>query len=398
MTLRIGILGTRGIPNHYGGFEQFAEYLSTGLVEKGHEVFVYNSHNHPYQQNEWKNVQLIHCYDPEYQVGSFGQFIYDFNCILDARRRNFDVILMLGFTSSSAWGWFYPNQSALIFNMDGLEWKRTKYSKPVQQFLKLAEKMAVRFSNFYIADSVVIQSYLQNKYAIASEHIPYGAEIFYNEEESLLQEYGVKKHEYFILMARMAAENNIEMILDGFHASHSNKKFLVVGSVENKLGKHLAQKFKHDKRIQFTGGIYNSPQKIHSLKLYSNLYFHGHSVGGTNPSLLEAMASRSLIAAHENPFNRSVLQKDALYFSSAQQVTAIIENAVRDGSEASLISNNLQKIKDQFSWENVIKKYEDFIQRCALKKAAELNRERMAIAPERSLPDSRRGRRVTFWP
>lgn len=368
MTLRIGILGTRGIPNHYGGFEQFAEYLSTGLVDKGHEVFVYNSHNHPYHSNTWKNVQLIHCFDPEYQLGSFGQFIYDLNCILDARRRNFDVILMLGFTSSSAWGWFYPNQSTLIFNMDGLEWKRTKYSKPVQKFLKLAERLAVRFSHYYIADSIVIQSYLHSKYAITSEHIPYGAEIHYNEDESLLQEFGIKKNGYFLLMARMAAENNIEMILDGFHASNSTKKFLVVGSVDNKPGRHLVQKFRNDERIVFTGGIYNHPQKIHSLKVYSNLYFHGHSVGGTNPSLLEAMASRALIAAHDNPFNRSVLQQDAFYFSSYNEVREIVENTHRNGREMVMINNNLHKIRDQFSWDNVIKKYEDFLQRCVLEK------------------------------
>lgn len=368
MTLRIGILGTRGIPNHYGGFEQFAEYLSAGLVSKGHAVFVYNSHNHPYQSNTWNNVQLIHCFDPEYQLGSFGQFIYDLNCILDARRRQFDVILMLGFTSSSAWGWFYPGQSTLIFNMDGLEWKRTKYSKPVQKFLLLAEKLAVRFSHYYIADSVVIQSYLKSKYAIASEHIPYGAEIHCNEDERLLQEYGVKKYNYYILMARMAAENNIEMILDGFHASNSTKKLLVVGSVDNKLGRYLVRKFKTDERILFTGGIYNHPQKIHSLKIYSNLYFHGHSVGGTNPSLLEAMASRALIASHDNLFNRAVLQQDAFYFSSPNEVKEIIENTQRNGREMVMINNNLQKIREQFSWDNVIKKYENFLQRCVLEK------------------------------
>ena len=372
MALRIGILGTRGIPNYYGGFEQFAEYLSTGLINKGHEVFVYNSHNHPYKQDAWNNVHIIHCFDPEFQLGSFGQFIYDFNCILDARKRKFDVILMLGFTSSSAWGWFYPDQSTLIFNMDGLEWKRTKYSKPVQKFLLLAEKLAVRFSRFYIADSVVIQTYLQNKYAINSEHIPYGAEIHYTEDEGLLHEFGVEKYNYFILIARMAPENNIEMILDGFHASASSKKFLVVGSMENKLGRHLLQKFKHDHRIVFTGGIYNSPQKIHSLKIYSQVYFHGHSVGGTNPSLLEAMASRALIAAHENAFNRAVLQEDALYFTNAQEVTAILENTVRDGREYNMINNNLVKIKEQFNWDRIIKKYEDFIQKCVVRKVRSL--------------------------
>ena len=101
--MKIAIFGTRGIPNHYGGFEQFAQYLSEGLCQMGHEVFVYNSHNHPYQKNEWNEVNIIHCYDPEFKLGTIGQFIYDLNCTLDSRKRNFDVILQLGYTSSSVW-------------------------------------------------------------------------------------------------------------------------------------------------------------------------------------------------------------------------------------------------------------------------------------------------------
>src|SRR4029079_9124682 len=126
--LRIGILGTRGITNHYGGFECFAEYVSRGLVNKGHEVYVYNSHNHPNQQATWNGVHIIHCFDPEFIMHSFGQFIYDLNCINDARKRKFDIILFLGYTSSTIWGMFYPRKPIIIYNMDGFEWKRSKYS------------------------------------------------------------------------------------------------------------------------------------------------------------------------------------------------------------------------------------------------------------------------------
>ena len=131
MSLRIAILGTRGVPNHYGGFEQLAEHLGPGLVKAGHAVTVYNSHNHPWQEAQWEGVNIVHCYDPEYLLGSAGQFIYDLNCIIDARKKNFDVILQLGYTSSSVWGRFYPRDSVVISNMDGLEWKRAKYSKPL---------------------------------------------------------------------------------------------------------------------------------------------------------------------------------------------------------------------------------------------------------------------------
>ncbi len=143
--MKIAIIGTRGIPNHYGGFEQFAEYLSLGLVEKGHMVTVYNSHTHPYQGNDWNGVKIIHCKDPEDKLGTIGQFVYDYNCIRDTRKRNYDIILQLGYTSSSVWGRLLPRKKSIITtNMDGLEWKRTKYSQKVQKFLQYAEKLGVK--------------------------------------------------------------------------------------------------------------------------------------------------------------------------------------------------------------------------------------------------------------
>ena len=99
--MKIAIIGTRGIPNNHGGFEQCAEYLSKYLVSKDHEVFVYNSHIHPYQEKVWNGVNIVHCIDPEDRIGTPGQFIYDLYCIMDTRKRNFDVILQLGYTSSS---------------------------------------------------------------------------------------------------------------------------------------------------------------------------------------------------------------------------------------------------------------------------------------------------------
>ena len=125
--MKIAILGTRGMPNNYGGFEQFAEYLSVGLVNNGHEVFVYNSHNHPYKKNIWNGVNIIHCYDPEYLIGTPGQFIYDLNCIVNCRKYNFDIILQFGCTSSSFWSRIMPHKSILVANMNGIEWKQSKF-------------------------------------------------------------------------------------------------------------------------------------------------------------------------------------------------------------------------------------------------------------------------------
>ena len=201
--MKLAVLGTRGVPNYYGGFEQFAQYLSEEFVKKGHEVYVYNSHNHLYQELEWNGVKIIHCKDPEHIIGTVGQFIYDLNCILDSRKRDFDVILQLGYTSSSIWSWLLPKKPKIVTNMDGLEWRRSKYSKPVQKFLLFAERLAVKSSNYLISDSTGIQSYLKDKYSVESRYIPYGANLFSNTDASFLDNLNLEKGSYSMLVARM---------------------------------------------------------------------------------------------------------------------------------------------------------------------------------------------------
>ena len=138
VNLKIGILGTRGIPNYHGGFEQFAQFFSVYLAKHNYEVYVYNSSKHPFQEKIFNDVNIIHCYDPEDKIGTAGQFIYDLNCILDSRKRNFDILLQLGYTSSTVWHRLLPKKATIVTNMDGLEWKRSKYSKKVQKFLRYA--------------------------------------------------------------------------------------------------------------------------------------------------------------------------------------------------------------------------------------------------------------------
>jgi len=360
--MRIGIIGTRGIPNHYGGFEQFAEYLSVGLAGMGHEIFVYCPHYHPEKASLWKGVNRIMVKDPEEKWGTIGQFIYDFNCIWDSRKRNFDVILQLGYTSSSIWGPLLP-KSKIFTNMDGLEWKRSKFSKPVQTFLKFAERMAIWYSDEWIADSIGIQDYLKKKYNKASTYIAYGAWPFNSPDSSVLQKYLVEENNYFMLVARMEPENNVEVILDGYVKSGTAIPFLVVGKTENAFGSHLVEKYKNQKGIRFQGGIYNL-NDLNQLRYHCKAYFHGHSVGGTNPSLLEAMASQASIMAHDNIFNKSILGDDAWYFKKDQDVAAIIQNtddAAFAARKAMTIQSNYSKIVEDFSWDKIIQQYEKLL-------------------------------------
>jgi glycosyltransferase involved in cell wall biosynthesis len=363
MKLRIAILGTRGIPNNYGGFEQITAYLSKGLVQSGHEVTVYNSHNHPYQKKNWNGVRIVHCFDPEYLIQTAGQFIYDLNCILHARNQNYDVILFMGYTSSSVWFKLFPKDSIIISNMDGMEWKRTKYSKPIRKFLKWAEKLAVLHSDFHIADSIAIKNYLYSKYAIKSKFIPYGARVCRSKKKEIMSRYQLTEKEYYLLMARMEPENNIDMILQGFTQSTTRKRLIVIGNTQNNYGKKMIDKYKGDNRIQFIGPLFDE-ESVHTLRTNTCLYFHGHSVGGTNPSLLEAMASRVQIAAHENMFNRAILQEDAFYFSDPADIRELIASEKHILQLGEIIENNFQKIIKNYSWKSIIEQYEGFICHC----------------------------------
>ncbi len=355
--MKIGIIGTRGIPNYHGGFEQFAEFFSVFLKKKGHDVSVYCSHNHPYQEAEFNGVQLIHCKDPERKVGTVGQFVYDYNCIRDSRKRNFDILLQLGYTSNSVWHRWLPKKSIIITNMDGLEWKRTKYSKKVRRFLKYAESLAVKSSDYLIADSPGIQEYLQQEYQVDSTFIAYGSFLFENENVEVLSEYNVQPYEYHMLIARMEPENNIETILDGVVQSGTQTPFLVVGKHDsNKFGAYLKDKYKDEAHIRFLGGIYNQDH-LNNLRYFSKLYFHGHTVGGTNPSLLEAMASHSLIVAHDNQFNKYILKDEAFYFHDAEEVATILKKITTKQDHQTFLKDNLEKIKNVYSWDIINNSY-----------------------------------------
>ncbi len=352
--MKIGIIGTRGIPNRYGGFEQFADYISREFVKNGHDVSVYNGHDHEYQEKDYGGVHLIHKWSPDTLLGTAGQFIYDALCIIDSRKRNFDIILELGYTSSSISYWLHPKSPVIITNMDGLEWKRSKYSDKVKKFLKFAEKLAVKKSDVLVSDSIGIKKYLSEEYDAQSTFIPYAATVFTTPNDSCLNEYSLTAYNYDMLVARLEPENSIETLLEGRVQSKTERDFIVVGNVSNEFGKKMQSKYGSSK-IHFIGGVYNQ-EVLNNLRYYSNIYFHGHTVGGTNPSLLEAMASNTLICAHDNEFNSTILGDDAFYFSSSGDISEVLGRVIKHG-ETLKTGNNTKKIEQNYSVETIAQQY-----------------------------------------
>jgi glycosyltransferase involved in cell wall biosynthesis len=324
--MKIAILGTRGIPNHYGGFEQYAELLSVYLADAGWEVLVYNSSDHPYKETSYKGVQIKHVYDPERKWGTVGQFLYDLGCIWHTRKQGFDMVYQLGYTSSAVFNFLFPHRTIIVTNMDGMEWKRTKYNRWVQRFLKFSEWLVVRKSDHLVADSLGIQAYLQKKYKAEAFYSAYTATVPQAYDEKALEHFGLMRGAYDLLIARMEPENNIEMIIEGHLKSPSDKPLVIVGGIHAPYGQFLFRKY-NSLQIQFRGAIYEKDM-LDNLRRFARLYFHGHSVGGTNPSLLEAMACGCRIVAHDNQFNRGVLETEALYFQNPDELKTAMDKAL----------------------------------------------------------------------
>lgn len=357
--MKIAILGTRGIPNNYGGFEQFAEILSIGLVKRGHQVTVYNPHFYPCETSDFHGVEIRYAYSPEKYIGAAANFIYDFLSLQDVLRDEFDIVLECGYHSNAVSYYLMKDRRTpvLITNMDGLEWKRSKWNAATRWLIKKLEKIAVKKSHYLVSDNKAIQAYYKNTFGVNSFFIAYGADTVDSFDKDSLNAYALKVGDYYLLVARLEPENNIEMILDGYIQSDSDLPFIVVGNHATKYGDKLKEKYKNT-TISFVGGIYEK-KTLDAIRHYAKAYFHGHSVGGTNPSLLEAMACQVLIVSYDSEFNRAVLGHNALYFSEANDVTSLINggfNQLLSNNEMIRLNTNL--LNEDYSWEKIIDAYE----------------------------------------
>jgi len=358
--MKIAILGTRGIPNNYGGFEQCAEFLSIGLVKKGHSVTVYSPSFHPFNENSYRGVNIIKKSSPQNIFGnSAANFIYDYLCLKDATKKDYDIILQLGLITSSLSIIFCRHRGKIIAtNIDGLEWKRLKWNKLIQSLTRLLEKYGVKHSDYLIADNLAIQDYLFNEYNVESKLIEYGTVPINKPDLSYLQKYSMYKAKYIVTIARLEPENNLEMMCDGYIISKINMPYYIIGNHLTDYGDFLKDKYRHS-NIKFLGGIYDK-KYLDTIRYYSYCYLHGHSVGGTNPALLEAMAAKALIIAHNNKFNKSVINDDAFYFNSAEDVAEILKRTSLLLNKNKFIDNNCKKVEQLYNWRVIVEKYEKY--------------------------------------
>ena len=356
--MKIAILGTRGIPNNYGGFEQCAECLSVGLVKKGHDVTVYNPSFHPFKELDYQGVKIQKIYSPQKFLGSAASnFVFDYLCLKHAVKEKFDIILELGLiTAAPAIIFCRKGSSMIVTNLDGLEWKRSKWNWAIQKVTKMLERYGLMFSDYIISDNIGIQEYIKNEYNKESYFIPYGASETCFLDPNVLVEYNLKPYKYLLSIARIEPENNLEIMIEGYLKSKSDLPYIIVGNHLTPYADYLKDKYRN-KGIFFIGGIFNKSH-LDILRHFSKFYIHGHSVGGTNPALLEAMAAQAFIFAHSNKFNYSVINENAKYFSNSFELSQLINQ--KHYNRKKLTDNNLKKIQEVYNWDYIISRYEKY--------------------------------------
>ncbi len=358
--MNIAILGTRGIPNRYGGFEYFAENLSRQLVKRGHRVTVYSPHNHPHKENDFCDVLIKKKWFPDKLFGPFANLLYDYLCLADAKKSHFDILFEMGYTFTPLLKFIKLNKlPPVIVHMDGIEWKRKRWGFIPRLFIRYCEKEAMKKLSRHIVDHPIIKDYFNKKYNTETTCIPYGVEHL-KTSKKIIDNKNLKPNQYDLLIARLVPENHITTIIEG-KPSDDPVPLIITGNYKNGYGKKIYKKYHKRNNIQFTGGIYDK-EVLDSLRLYARYYFHGHSVGGTNPSLLEAMAAGCLIVAHENRYSQYILEDSAFYFKCVDDIKSILNSPeLLDDIENQMRTNVKKKAERNYNWEIITAQYEKYL-------------------------------------
>lgn len=344
---RVHITGSRGIPNRYGGYEELVDHLARGLSAKGWRVDVATSSTHPVTQWWHPGIRRRIHRDPEPWMGSAGQFIYDLLSIRDAARQRPDVHLSLGTTSSAPWLALKTlrGSAPLALHLDGLEWMRGKYRPAVQRYLKWAERTAAHSADLLVADHPEMARYAA-RYPKPCTEIAYGVDDPQSVGE-LDPSLGLQPGGYALIIARLVPENHV---LVAAEALSPVATVVVVGPFDNTEG-HALQPLPN---VHLLGGQFDAGL-LDSLRAHCGLYIHGHSAGGTNPSLLQAMAAGCAIAAHDNAFNRGILGDSALYFTTEGAREALATAWAQRGT---LPRDHRATLDRGYRWPMVVEQYD----------------------------------------
>lgn len=366
--MKIAIIGSHGYPIVYGGYETFVKELAERLTIKNIEVSVYCIKNDFLSYPRIINgINLV--YIKTSRKKNFTQLIYSFQAVIHAIFSKYDLIILLN-SANGIWGLLLRlfNKKAVI-NVDGVEWERPKWKGVGSIYYIFSSWMATKFFKYIITDSKEMRKVYLQKWKKDSEVIAYGANLNYKSNTDIISRLNITKGSYYLVVGRLIPDNNADFIIKEFISSSSAKYLVVVG--DDKFNGEFSKRIKMIKhrKLIFTGYITNRDE-LNDLYLNSYVYIHGHEYGGTNPTLLEALASGSAVLALNTCFNKEVLSNAnyGVYFN--KEKNALSKQIQLLDSDQTLIDNmrNIarDRIKENYSWEKITDEYMQLFKRLQL--------------------------------
>ena len=358
----VRILGTHGVPAAYGGFETAAENVALFLRDAGWRVVVYCQveGTGPVTTDTWHGLERVLV--PVDRDGWLGTSQFDLKTIAHAAAHD-DICLTFGYNTAV----FNVAQRLLgipnVINMDGIEWSRARWGKLRQAILYVNERIGCFVGNHLIADHPVINDYLRTRApARKITTVTYGAPTVTEAPTDVVEAYGLVPGRYLTLIARPIPENTILEIVEGFSRRERGVELVVLGGYKPEEDDyHRAVVEAASPEVRFLGGIYD-PAVTAALRFHSLAYVHGHTVGGTNPSLVEALGAGNPVLAHDNAYNRWVAGEAALFFSTADDVDAALERLVADPALVARLGEAARaRHASEFTWEHVAGQYEQLL-------------------------------------
>jgi glycosyltransferase involved in cell wall biosynthesis len=351
--VRIAILGTRGIPARYGGFETFAEELSTRLAERGHQVTVYCRERHT--EKNYRGVSLI--YLPTWRHKYFDTLAHTFLSTLHLIFHRADVALYCN--AANAIFTFWPRLIGIpvALNVDGLERKRRKWNRLARGWYLISERLATFCPSVAISDARKIAEYYLERYGKASEFIPYGAEVGRLPDAEVLEKLGLKPGEYFLYVSRLEPENNALLVRESFEKIAASLKLALIGDAP--YADEYIQRVRNtaDPRIIMPGAIYG--RGYHELLSHCYAYIHATEVGGTHPALIEAMGRGALVLYLNTPENAEVAGPAGIPFEAGGLAAKLVELVEMDPEErAEWGRRAMARVAELYSWDAVTLQYE----------------------------------------
>jgi glycosyltransferase involved in cell wall biosynthesis len=369
-TLRI--LGTRGLPATHGGFETFAAHLAPYLLGKGWRVIVYcqEDGSGPIHEDVWQGMERVHI--PVTQSGAKGAFVFDWLATCHAAKQG-DLCLNLGYSTAVFCLLLRFKNVPNVINMDGIEWSRAKWGPLAKAWLWFNDWMGCWVANHLIADHPEIKKHLSSRVrADKITTIAYGGDPLTQVDDAAVRGFGLESKKYFTVIARPEPENLLLEIVQGFSRQPRGVTLAVLGQYSSSNPYHRAVQQAASDEVKFLGPVYEKPV-VQALRFHSIAYIHGHQVGGTNPSLVEALGAGNAVIAHDNRFNRWVAGRGAPYFENADDFSRILDNLLKNP----LILGGMQQasraqFEAQFTWAKILGEYEQLLDQYVVQKGTSI--------------------------